>query len=421
MLDLCKSLLKENPISLHLLAQLQGFLESCRPAVWLAPLHFRHLQSCLIQQVALNKGSYQGTVLLDPQAREELQWWITNIKRVNGSPIHPPATEMVITSDASKMGWGATFGNLSTNGRWSKQESDLHINVLELKATLLAIQAFLKKSVESSGETPSRQHNSSDVCQQPRRDSITQSHVIDTRTVELVPTTQHSDHCRTPPGCLECPGRQRVADIYRFQRLETTTRNNTIFPQGQRDRSLRHKTDQSMKELCELATRPTCCGDGRFFNRLESDERICVSTIQSHPTDINEGYKRQCEHSASSTSVTNPTLVATTATAHSPTSSTSPRIPNSSTRPVQSQGNPSNVPETATSRLDYFQQLCTTAGLSNTVTRLLSSATRQSTNKSYDCAWTKWNSWCNRRKVNPISVTVKDILTFLSDQFDNNL
>ena len=50
----------------------------------------------------------------------------------------------MITSDASKMGWGATFGNLSTNGRWSKQESDLHINVLELKATFLVIQAFLK-------------------------------------------------------------------------------------------------------------------------------------------------------------------------------------------------------------------------------------------------------------------------------------
>ena len=217
---------------------------------------------------------------------------------------------MVITSDASKMGWGATFGNLSTNGRWSKQESDLHINVLELNATfLISDTSFSEKSVESSGETPSRQHNSSDVCQQPRRDSITQSHVVDTRTVELVATTQHSDHCRTPPGCLQCPGRQRVANIYRFQRLETTTRNNTIFPQGQRDRSLRHKTDQSIKELCELATRPTCCGDGRFFNRLKSDERICVSTIQSHPTDINEGYKRQCEHSASSTSVANSTLV----------------------------------------------------------------------------------------------------------------
>ena len=136
------------------------------------------------------------------------------------------------------------------------------------------MRGYPQKSVESSGETPSRQHNSSDVRQQPRRYSITQSHVIDTQTVELVPTTQHSDHCRTPPGCLQCPGRQRVADIYRFQRLETTTRNNTIFPQGQRDRSLRDKTDQSIKELCEFATRPTFCGDGRFFNRLESDERI---------------------------------------------------------------------------------------------------------------------------------------------------
>ena len=79
-----------------------------------------------------------------------------------------------------------------------------------------------------------------------------------------------------------------------------------------------------------------------------------------------------------------------------------------------------NAPQTATSRLDHFQQLCTTAGFSNTVTCLLSSATCQSSDKSYDCAWTKWNSWCNRRKVNPISATVKDILTFLSDQFDNN-
>jgi hypothetical protein len=138
-LNLCRSLVKESPTSLHLLSQLLGFLESCRPAVWIAPLHFRHIQNCLIHQVALNNGSYQGTVHLDPQARGELQWWIANIKQVNGSAIHRPVTEMTITSDASKMGWGATFGKLSTNGRWSHQESLLHINVLELKAIFLAV------------------------------------------------------------------------------------------------------------------------------------------------------------------------------------------------------------------------------------------------------------------------------------------
>jgi site-specific recombinase XerD len=71
--------------------------------------------------------------------------------------------------------------------------------------------------------------------------------------------------------------------------------------------------------------------------------------------------------------------------------------------------------------LDHFQQLCTAEGLSGTATRLLSSATRPSTNKAYDCAWAKWNSWCNRRKINPISANIKDILTFLGDQFDKDL
>ncbi len=114
-------------MSLHLLSQLQGFLESCRPAVWVAPFHFRHIQSCLIRQVASNNGGYQGTVLPDSQAREELQWWITNMKLVNDSAICPLVTEMMITSDTTKMCWGATFGKLLANGRWSHQETLLHI------------------------------------------------------------------------------------------------------------------------------------------------------------------------------------------------------------------------------------------------------------------------------------------------------
>jgi hypothetical protein len=167
-----------------------------------------------------------------------------------------------------------------------------------------------------------------------------------------------------------------------------------------------------------LAPRPTCCGHGRVFHRLELTERIRVPTIQPHPKNINESDKRQREPSTSSRpSVANSTLVAITTTTHSQAASTSPRF----SRSIELQSNPSHAPEAPTSRLDYFQQLCTTAGLSNTATHLLSSATRQSTNKAYDCAWTKRNSWCNRRKVNPISANVKDILTFLSDQFDSNL
>ena len=143
--QLCKALQKDDPTSLHLLAQLLAFLESCRPAIRLASLHYRRLQSSLIQQVTLNNGPYQGTVNLNKIARKKLHWWIANIHQLNGSPICPPTTEMTITSDASKIGWGVTCGNLSTRGLWSHPKQAFYVNLLVLKAAFLAIRTFLKQ------------------------------------------------------------------------------------------------------------------------------------------------------------------------------------------------------------------------------------------------------------------------------------
>lgn len=62
----------------------------------------------------------------------ELTWWIENIRKANGSQIAPPP-ELIIFTNASKMGWDAVCYNVKTNGKWSFQESLLHINILELK------------------------------------------------------------------------------------------------------------------------------------------------------------------------------------------------------------------------------------------------------------------------------------------------
>jgi hypothetical protein len=85
------------------IAQLLGFLESTLPAIWLAPLHFRHHQNRLIQQVTLDKGSYEGLVFLEPLAQRELQWWISNIQQVNGSRIHPPKSELTTTETSTSL------------------------------------------------------------------------------------------------------------------------------------------------------------------------------------------------------------------------------------------------------------------------------------------------------------------------------
>ena len=275
--------------------------------------------------------------------------------------------------------------------------------------------------VELISETSLRQYNGDSLYKQPGRDSFPYSHGSNMRSVELVPSTKHFDHGRTPSRDLEHSSRPGVTNIYRHERLEITTSIDTTIPEGKRHRSVCYKADQPVTTLCELAPRPSCSGHGRIFNKLEPSKRIRFPTIQPHTQDTDKGNERQCKSVTSSPGVANSALVATVATTHRPTSSAPTFKSVSSTGPIESQGNPSNVPETPISRMDYFQQLCSTAGLPKTATRLLASATRRSTNKTYDCAWTKWHSWCDRRKINPISATIKDILTFLSDQFDCNL
>ena len=104
-------------------------LQSSRPTIWLAPLHFCHFCHALIA--------------LSPSARIELAWWLKHTLNANGSPVHLPPPDMTITTDASKKGWGAAHQSFQTNGRWSQKESLQH-NYLELKASFLALKTFLK-------------------------------------------------------------------------------------------------------------------------------------------------------------------------------------------------------------------------------------------------------------------------------------
>ena len=142
LLTLCRQIRSGLEVLLRTLAQL--LLESYRPAVWKAPLHFRHVQALLIRGLAESNHNYTTQVPLTLQAKGELTWWLQNLAKVNGSPIIHPTPDLTIFTDASLTGWGAVCGNSQTNGKWSATEKRLHINVLELKGAMLEIQSLMK-------------------------------------------------------------------------------------------------------------------------------------------------------------------------------------------------------------------------------------------------------------------------------------
>ena len=59
------------------------------------------------------------------------------------APLHPPKYVTSIYTYASAQGWGAHCAHMIAQGHWSVQQSKLHINVLELKAVLLALKTFV--------------------------------------------------------------------------------------------------------------------------------------------------------------------------------------------------------------------------------------------------------------------------------------
>lgn len=65
----------------------------------------------------------------------------------------------------------------------------------------------------------------------------------------------------------------------------------------------------------------------------------------------------------------------------------------------------------------YLGQSLQNRGISGEAKELIISAWRDSTNKSYDSAWRKWEIWCNQKHVNPISAPIESVSSFLASQF----
>ena len=109
-----------------------GILVSSFPGVAYGPLYYRALESAKCAGLRTSEGNYSFKISLLLEAKRELQWWIDNVETAT-SPISRDPPQTFVQSDASLIGWGAVCDNVTTGGRWTVEESQLHINVLEFK------------------------------------------------------------------------------------------------------------------------------------------------------------------------------------------------------------------------------------------------------------------------------------------------
>ena len=137
----CNLLLQNDNPTIRQVAEVIGILVSNFPGAQYGPLHYRHLERDKYSALVAKKGDYSSAMHLSQPALTEIQWWINNATRLRRNICHGNPN-VIIQSNASKLGWGAVYGKRKSGGRWTPSEAQSHINILELYAAFFALKCF---------------------------------------------------------------------------------------------------------------------------------------------------------------------------------------------------------------------------------------------------------------------------------------
>lgn len=137
--------LKMKEVKILEISQLLGFNVASFPGV-----EYRLLSTVIFKKNdkvdALNycRCDYNARMEISFDAMNDIKWWIENLHK-SMKQICQGEPNFLVRTDASSSGWVAELDNITTGGRWNKQELQLHINEQELLAVLFALESLCKK------------------------------------------------------------------------------------------------------------------------------------------------------------------------------------------------------------------------------------------------------------------------------------
>ena len=140
-LDLCVEIRSKSCVRIRELASLIGMFVSASNGVEYGPLFFKEIEIEKNEALKQQAGNFDGFMTVTDGIKGCLTWWIENlhtqVKRISHAE-----PDIVMFTDASNAGWGASTGTKSTNGQWNDLEKELQINCLELYAVLYGLRSL---------------------------------------------------------------------------------------------------------------------------------------------------------------------------------------------------------------------------------------------------------------------------------------
>lgn len=144
------SCLRLPSVPASLVQSLLGLLSATEKLVPLGRLHLRETQFDLRSQWSQLVDPEDTPILLSHRAKEDLRWWLNPANMLPGAPMRPSPPSHHVFTDASMEGWGAHLNFMEVKGLWLPPFQSWHINNLELRAVLLALQHWVHQLRDQS-------------------------------------------------------------------------------------------------------------------------------------------------------------------------------------------------------------------------------------------------------------------------------
>ena len=349
--------------------------------------------------------------------RRELSWWMVRDHLLVGVRFGTPAPDLHLYSDASSSGWGAHLLDQNVSGVWSAQEKLLHINLLEMKALFLALQAFQE---DVAGHHVTAMCDNSTVVAYVNKQGGTVSRPLCLLTSRLLRWTESFDvHLEA----RYLPGESNVLADVLSRRGQVVGTEWSLHPQVARA-LLRTWGNPSIDlfATCLNAKLPLYCS-------LVPDPQAVFEDAFRHPWDDLDLYAfppfalvgRVIARVQQSSSVAM-TLVAPLWPEKEwfrrLAASTDPSTPGSSllgqaasAAPLQPV--PSRRPRAEPSRVATLKRHYRKSGFSGRAARVLSGVLRESSSRLYQSRWKIFCGWCRGRSVAPVNASVPVVVDFL--------
>ncbi len=408
--------------SVHLkkFQRLLGLMASASAVCHLGLLHMRPLQLWLKTRVPWTAWtSGRLSIAVTCGCIEALAPWRNPDLFSRGVPLGLVTSRVVVTTDASTLGWGAVCEGMPASGWWSETSDPMAHKPLGIGSSLFSSKGVSSTTGTATCTDSHRQHVCSFVHKSPGRHSF-QGFVRAGSDFTAMGGFSPSIHqSNAHPRSLESRGGHAFKEENSSRGMEVTPRVGSDDLEPLRESGggfIRNERECTLHVV--LLPVPLPAGRGRAHSALASSQALCVSSDQNIASGV-----MQDQGGASISDTHSPELAEPALVSRPDRAVDSPSLADSGQEGHAIPGGRLGVaPEPGT-----MEPSCVAAsGLSEELNALqsrvidtLTEARAPSTRRLYALKWGVFVKWCHQAHIDLVTCTVLDVLSFLQYRLDS--